>query len=433
MKPITLESWPQAICHLDADAFFATVEQSIHPELRGLPVITGAERGIVAAASYEAKALGIQRGVPLSEVKKIAPHCVLMPSDYETYSLYSKRMFSIIRRYTPLIEEYSIDEAFFDITGLRRLHQCSYKGIAEKIQKDVTRELDISVSLGISLSKTLCKIASKLKKPHGLVAIPGREIHNYLCSTPIQSVWGFGKNITALLAKKNIFNAYQYVQTPKDLIQKWLGKIGVEKWQELRGEPIYPLELKEKTKYVSIMKSKTFTPTRNREIVFSQAIRNLESACIKARRYGLGAKTIILYLRQQNFESHGSEIKLSRHENSPLLLNKFIKLGFEELFQNNITYRATGVVLGKLSQTSSYQMSLFENPICILSKRKVFEAVDLINKRFGKHTVFLGPGLNLKPQFKGERARVPQRKNIIFKGETKRQRLGLPLLQYKGI
>src|SRR5664280_435041 len=104
-ESITLHSWPRAILHLDADAFFASCEQAIHPELKGKPVMTGKERGIVAAASYEAKARGVTRGVRLSDVKKICPDAVILPSDYETYSLFSVRMFEILRRFSPDVEE----------------------------------------------------------------------------------------------------------------------------------------------------------------------------------------------------------------------------------------------------------------------------------------------------------------------------------------
>jgi DNA polymerase-4/DNA polymerase V len=111
-QSLTIRSWPRAILHLDADAFFASCEQAIHPELRGRPVITGKERGIVAAASYEAKAKGVKRGMRLFEAKKVCPGVITVPSDYETYSLFSVRMFEILRRFSPDVEEYSIDEAF---------------------------------------------------------------------------------------------------------------------------------------------------------------------------------------------------------------------------------------------------------------------------------------------------------------------------------
>ena len=119
-QPLTIRSWPQAILHLDADAFFASCEQAIHPELKGKPVITGKERGIVAAASYEAKARGIKRAIGLIDAKRICPDVIALPSDYETYSLFSVRMFEILRRFSPDVEEYSIDEAFVDLTNVPR-------------------------------------------------------------------------------------------------------------------------------------------------------------------------------------------------------------------------------------------------------------------------------------------------------------------------
>ena len=136
-QPLTIHSWPRAILHLDADAFFASCEQAIHPELRGRPVITGKERGIVAAASYEAKGRGVQRGMRLFEVKKVCPDAVILPSDYETYSLFSVRMFEILRRFSPDVEEYSIDEAFVDLTGLRRSYHGPYESIARKMQETI--------------------------------------------------------------------------------------------------------------------------------------------------------------------------------------------------------------------------------------------------------------------------------------------------------
>src|SRR5688572_6684946 len=109
-SPLTVSRWPTAIMHLDADAFFAACEQAMHPHLRGQPVITGKERGIVAAASYEAKACGIQRGMRMHEATHLCPQLVVLPSDYESYSLFSVRLFQILQRFSPEVEEYSIDE-----------------------------------------------------------------------------------------------------------------------------------------------------------------------------------------------------------------------------------------------------------------------------------------------------------------------------------
>ena len=137
---LTLSSYPRAIAHVDCDAFFASVEQAIDPSLKGKPVVTGKERGIIACASYEAKAFGIKRGVSLRDAKRACPGLVILPSDYETYSIYSERMFSIMRRFTPDVEEFSIDEAFCDLTGLRRVYRASYKDISRLMKEEIEKD-----------------------------------------------------------------------------------------------------------------------------------------------------------------------------------------------------------------------------------------------------------------------------------------------------
>jgi DNA polymerase-4/DNA polymerase V len=141
----SLHLWPRAIAHIDGDAFFTSCEEAIHPELRGRALITGGERGIVACASYPAKKSGVKRGVSLHEARRICPGLIILPSDYETYSLFSRRMFGIIRRFTPDVEEYSIDEAFADITGMRRALRSSYEEIILRMKKEIERELGITV------------------------------------------------------------------------------------------------------------------------------------------------------------------------------------------------------------------------------------------------------------------------------------------------
>ena len=213
-QPLTIHSWPRAVLHLDADAFFASCEQAIHPELKGKPVITGKERGIVAAASYEAKARGVKRGMRLFEVKQVCPDTVILPSDYETYSIFSLRMFEILRRFSPDVEEYSIDEAFVDLTGLRRSYHGPYGLIAKKMQDTVETELGFTVSVGVSLTKVLAKIGSKHNKPHGLTIIPGRDIHLYLEKLPTEKIWGIGSNTAAFLGKFGITTALEFARNP---------------------------------------------------------------------------------------------------------------------------------------------------------------------------------------------------------------------------
>jgi len=420
--------------HLDADAFFASCEQAIHPELRGKPVITGKERGIVAAASYEAKARGVTRGTRLFEVKRICPEAVILPSDYETYSLFSVRMFAILRRFSPDVEEYSIDEAFVDLTGLRRSFHGPYGMIAQQIQETVEKELGITVSVGVSLSKVLAKIASRHHKPHGFTLIPGREIHRYLERLPLGKVWGIGPNTTAFLRKFGIRTALEFTLREESFIKKHLAKPYQEIWHELNGRSVYPVCPEAKGSYQSISKAKTFTPpSSDAPFVFAQLSKNLEAACIKARRYRLAATRLIVFLRQQDFRDQGIEMKLSRATAYPAELFKALTEGFHELLRPAARYRQTGVVLAGLVPATDIQYTLFDDIARIEKMARIYQAVDLLSERFGKYAVHHGSSLPTKIQARheGERGDAPQRTSKLFKGENSRQRLGLPLLHIK--
>ena len=434
MQPLTIRSWPRAILHLDADAFFASCEQAVHPELRGKPVITGKERGIVAAASYEAKAKGITRGVSLHEVKKLCPDAIIVPSDYETYSLFSVRMFGILRRFSPDVEEYSIDEAFVDLTGLRRSFHGPYGMIAGKMQEAVRTELGITVSVGVSLSKVLAKIGSKHNKPHGLTLIPGRDIHLYLEKLPVEKVWGIGPNTAAFLRKFGIFTALQFARKDEAFLQKYLSKPYREIWHELNGRSVYPVVTESKDSYQSISKTKTFTPpSGKRTFVFAQLSKNLENACIKARRHKLTATRLLVFLRTREFRDAGVEMRLSRATAYPADLFGALREGFSHLYHPGDLYRQTGVVLAGLLPETKIQYSLFDDTAKIERLSKVYHAVDMIAERYGKYMLHHAASLPTKfqTQHEGARGDVPGRKNDLFRGENKRQRLGLPILRIK--
>jgi DNA polymerase-4/DNA polymerase V len=433
-QPLTIHSWPRAILHLDADAFFASCEQAAHPELRGKPVIAGKERGIVAAASYEAKARGVKTGMSLLDVRKVCPEAIIVPSDYETYSLYSLRMFEILRHFSPDVEEYSIDEAFVDLTGLRRSFHGPYGMIAKKMQDTIETELGITVSVGVSLSKVLAKVGSKYNKPHGLTIIPGRDIHIYLQKLPVEKIWGIGPNTAAFLRKFGIVTALQFARKDERFIQKHLSKPYLEVWHELNGRSVYPVVTESKSSYQSISKTKTFTPPSNNEtFVFAQLSKNLENACIKARRYKLAATRLIICLRKQDYTGAGVEIKLSCPTAYPTDLFGPLREGFNHIYQQNVFYRQTGIVLAGLVSEKRIQYTLFDDPARIEKMARVYNTVDGLSEKFGKHMILHATSLptKLQAQHEGERGDVPKRKTDIFKGENKRQRLGLPLLHIK--
>ncbi|MHB1645515.1 MAG: DNA polymerase IV [Candidatus Acididesulfobacter diazotrophicus] len=386
MQVLSIHSWPQAIAHLDADAFFVSCEQAVKPELKGKCVAVGKERGIITALSYEAKAKGVKRGMFVSDAGKICPGIIILDSNYETYSLFSVRMFEILKRFSPIIEEYSIDEAFIDLTGLRRLHSGSYEDIALKIQQTIEKELSISVSVGISITKVLAKIASKYKKPRGITAIPGKEIHLYLKNIPIEDVWGIGPNTASLLKKFNVKTALDFALKNESFVKQYLSKPYIQIYNELKGNP--SIDFIKRISYKSISKAKSFYPPSNEEkFIFSELLKNLELACAKARRFNLAAKELSVFLKTQDFQVSGIKVKLSSPSAMPLMLTESLREVFLKIYKPGYLYRQTGAVLSGL--TEKIQYSLFDDVSKIEKITDVYNAIDNINRRFGRNSVHL--------------------------------------------
>ena len=250
----------RAIMHIDGDAFFASCEQSRDPALRGKPVVTGRERGIAASMSYEAKARGVTRGMPTGQIRQVCPEAVILPSDYEAYSLLSKRFFEIVRRFTPDVEEYSIDECFVDLTGLRRLLRGRYHQIAQRITDTLAAELGFTFSLGLASTKVLAKVGSKFNKPSGLTVIGRRDTETFLRDWPAENLWGIGPQTNALLAKHGMHTALDLARAPQEWVNEHLSKPGKQIWMELNGVSTMPVDTSVKSTYASVQKFKTFSP-----------------------------------------------------------------------------------------------------------------------------------------------------------------------------
>ena len=421
----------RAILHIDGDAFFASCEQARDPSLKGRPVITGLERGIAASMSYEAKARGVTRAMPLWQIRKLCPDAVIMPSDYETYSLLSQRLYDIVRRWTPDIEEYGVDECFADITGLRRMHHASYPVIAARIQRELATELGFTFSIGLAPTKVLAKLGSKWKKPHGLTVIPGRRIHEYLDKLPVEKIWGIGPQTTAFLAKHRINTARELARLSSEWVFAHTTKPFQEIWQELNGVSVMPILTGEKTTYASIQKFKTFTPpSTDAAFVFSQLSRNIENACIKVRRYSLAVREAVFLLRTQQFDHAGIEVTLSAATPVPGPIIAAAHEAFPRLWKPGTRYRATGVVFTKLESDDRQQPDLFGAHVGVERSRQVYEGADTLDAKYGKHTVYVATSHQAQThaQHDGERGHIATRKLDLLRGETARQRLAIPML-----
>ena len=429
--PLSLSAFPKAILHVDGDCFFAACEVAKRPELRGRPVITGLERGIASSFSYEAKARGVSRGMSLRDIKRICPEAVFLPSDYETYSLYSLRMFSIVRRFTPDVEEYSIDECFADLTGLQRPLGLSYEKMAVAIKQALDSELGFTFSVGLAPTKVLAKVGSKWLKPSGLTVIPGNRIDDYLDKLSLDKVWGIGPQTSAYLKKYGLYTARQFAGQDPDWIRTRLAKPHQEIWQELRGQAVYMVNPAKKTGYQSLSKTKTFAPpSSDRERVFSHLSKNTENACIKLRRYGLAARKVFFFLKTQDFRYQGLEFQLFRPTDNPIEIIKMIDKNFNQVFSAAQLFRATGIILSDLKENKLRQADLFNETIQAEKISRIFSGADGLAKKYGQHSLFLGSSLSAlkKNSPLHPKQQETDRKTELFAGESYRKRLALPFL-----
>lgn len=214
----------RVIIHIDMDAFFASIEQVRHPELKGKPVVVGGrgdpkKRGVVSAASYEARRYGIKSAMPLKEAYRRCPHAVFLPVDLEEYEKISRRIMEVLKGFTPLVEPVGLDEAFMDVTGLG-----DPVAIAKEIKRKIREELHLTASVGIAPNKLLAKIASDMEKPDGLTVIREEDVGRKIASLPVSRLWGVGRKTEARLKDLCIYTIGDLASAPAELLIKHFGR-----------------------------------------------------------------------------------------------------------------------------------------------------------------------------------------------------------------
>lgn len=227
----------RTILHIDMDAFFASVEQLDDPALRGVPLLVGGAppRGVVAAASYEARPFGCRSAMPMTEALRRCPHARVVPPRHDRYVEVSRRIFAIFHRYTPAVEKLSVDEAFLDVTGSRSLFGAG-EAIARRIKAEVRAELDLPASAGVAPSKFVAKIASDLDKPDGLVVVPAADVEAFLAPLPLERMWGVGPRAAEKLRSVGYRSLGDLARArPRDL-ERLLGSWGGRVHALARGE-----------------------------------------------------------------------------------------------------------------------------------------------------------------------------------------------------
>lgn len=381
---------PTVILHMDGDAFFVACEVAKNPKLRGLPVVTGEERGIVSALSYEAKALGITRGMPIFRLKKEFPQVLVLPGDYECYARLSQAMFDIVRRYADDVEEYSIDECFAELTGLDKPLYMSYRQIAERIKKEVTEELGLSVSIGLAPTKCLAKVASKWQKPNGLTVIEKETAKEFLSKVSIGKIWGIGGQTSAFLREHHIETALDFVNQNIEWVRENMAMPYQAIWHELNGTSVMEIDPNPKTEYSSVQKTRTFYPaTNDRIFLLSQLSKHIEDACRKVRRYSLVPKRVSFFVKTKEFRYHSFSSELPIPSSSPETIIAFVKKNFDKAWRRGVLYRTAGVTLFDLCSTAVTQGNLFGEVAEEEKFKVIHEQIDSLEEKLGKRVLYL--------------------------------------------
>ncbi len=292
------------ILHVDMDAFFVSVELLKRPDLRGKPVLVGgtAGRGVVAAASYEARRFGVNSAMPMSIALQRCPNAVVLRGDYASYSKYSKQVMAIFEQITPLVEPLSIDEAFLDVSGARRLHG-SPAEIAWTIRERVRAETGLSCSIGVAATKYVAKVASSRAKPDGMLVVPAAQTIEFLHPLPVSALWGVGRVTEESLTRVGLRTIGDVAAMPYDALERSVGPALAARLSRL-ADGIDPRDVHTTRSEKSIGHENTFghdlvDPVEIRR----ELLRLSNNVAVRLRKAGLVGRTVTLKLRYGDFRT----------------------------------------------------------------------------------------------------------------------------------
>ena len=378
---------PRKIIHIDMDAFYAAVEQHDDPSLRGKPVIVGGyaeKRGVVSAASYEARAYGVHSAMPTSQAKRLCPQGIFLPVRMGRYQEVSEQIFQVLRGYTPLVEPLSLDESFLDVTGSERLFGPAVK-IAKEIKQRIQEITGLTASAGIAPNKLLAKIASDLRKPDGLVEIKPEEVQDFLRNLPISRLWGVGKNTEEVLRGMGILRVGQLAAYPVETLQRKLGKFGQELVALARGEDDRPVIPESEAK--SISQEETFTPDLwDRETMKKVLLDQSERVAWELRKQRLKGFTVQLKVRYPDFSLVTRSVTLPSPTDQGMEIYQAALTLLDRTEALPRRARLLGVGISNLRHRDDpEQLSLFTSHR--LKIERSTEAVDRIRDKFGPHAI----------------------------------------------
>ena len=378
-------SGARTILHADLDAFFAAVEQRDRPELRGKPVIVGGggpnDRGVVSTASYEARKFGVRSAMPLRTAGALCPHGIFVPVDGRKYSAVSRQVMEVLRRFSPLVEQLSIDEAFVDLTGTERLNGDA-KSVALRIKGRIKTELRLTASVGLAPNKFLAKLASDMNKPDGLTVIRAEDVDRVLPPLPVTKLWGVGKATAERMRTYGIRTVGDLRQKSEAWLAEFFGSDADHYYRLSRGLDERPVLADEEAK--SIGHEQTFEvdvaePEEVRRVMLDQ----VEQVAARLRRHGLTARGVSLKIRFGKFQTISRSTTLPAATDATGELWEAARGLFEQWSFQPV--RLIGVTAERLTRGRG-QMDLFADPEHD-RRRRLDAAADRINQRFGKRAI----------------------------------------------
>lgn len=381
------------IVHVDVDAFFASVEQALDPHLRGKPVLVG--RGVVASASYEAKARGVRTAMSFREARRLCPAAVVVPGQYEHYADYAERVRQLLGNFTPAVETAALDDFYLDFTGADRLYP-DFVGTLRRLQQDVFDQTGLGVSVGAATSKLVAAVASRLKRPRGFWIVPPGAEEEFLAPLPIEKLHGIGHAHRATLAERGIETIEQLRRVPLAALEATFGAaVGQQLYDRSRGlDPravLNPPEPKTVSRETTIEGG-----TIDLEFLGGLIEYLAERIGATLRAASRQARTLALRLRYTDFYSVARATKLAPPTNDEKSLLATALEIFRALFTRRVALRFVGLSVANL-EPERRQNELFD----AWANRRGYlnRGVDTIRSRFGWNAVFYGKGLQLREHY----------------------------------
>jgi len=368
------------------DAFYASVEQVDHPELAGRPVIVGgSERGVVAAASYEARKFGVHSAMPIFQAKRLCPSGVFLPVRRKRYQEVSRQVMQILDTISPVVEQVSIDEAFIDITGTESFHGAEI-ALITKIKDAIRQRTSLTCSIGIAPNRLLAKIASEMNKPDGWTLIKEEDVPALLQRLPIHKVPGVGPKTAEVMKELGVQTAADVLRFSRDFWVKRLGKGGVELYERARG--IGPTAVVPHRAPKSCSAEDTFaSDTSDLDELKRWLLHQAEEVGRDLRRQGIKGKTITLKVKHSNFRTVTRSTTLPEATHcTKVIYDTVLKLLMKQRIQEKV--RLIGIGVSNFA-VGMEQRSLF--PDQTVSKQEDLDrALDRIQNKFGRKAILRG-------------------------------------------